>query len=222
MLYATAEAMRTEMSEETLSLWSFDLAHLPDELIEHALARIRREIGGRDGYPPVWTLRDVLDRAGVVNPVGVIAAAPLAAWDQAVEYARLYVINDTEGQWVERPITRLVKRVEMIAHPMYRRKGEGLVQIGKIWICRCMPVHTSRTEKLPKLDQRLRDTVRRIGGWGAIKRMDPVHDLPFVQRRFAMAYEAWEVCEQLSTGSLSNGGLRECFNQLAQNSEMPH
>lgn len=220
MVKTTAEAMGTELSPEALKLFAHDLFLLPDDVITQALARCRQEIRGRNGFPPTLTIADVLERTGLVNTVDIVDAAPMAAWDQVVEYARLFVIIDPEGQWVERPVSRLVKRVEMVADPMYRRKGEGLVQIGKVSRCRCMSMHISRTEKPPQLEQRLRDTVRRIGGWEVIKRMDPVDDLPFVQRRFFEAYEALDACEELTQGLLGNR-MQERIKQLSEKTKMP-
>src|ERR1039458_7339874 len=85
MVAATAHAMETPMSAETLDLWVYDLAHLPNEVIAHALARVRREIKGRDGFKPVWALCDVLDRAGVVNTAAVEDAEARVAWDAVLD-----------------------------------------------------------------------------------------------------------------------------------------
>ncbi len=67
MVTATVEAMGAELSAPALNLFVEDLAELPDDAIACALARCRREIRGKNGFPPVLTIADVFDRAGVVT-----------------------------------------------------------------------------------------------------------------------------------------------------------
>src|SRR5208283_3079658 len=93
MLTATAEAMMTEISHETLTLWSADLAFLvpQDETIAQALRRIRREIKGRDGFKATWTLADILERCGIVAGATAEDADARIAWDELIAYAEKWI-----------------------------------------------------------------------------------------------------------------------------------
>jgi hypothetical protein len=53
-----------------------------------------------------------------------------------------------------------------------------------------------RSSEPPKLAQRILDTVRRTGGWRALKCMTN-DDFPFQQKRFLEEYEAWTAVEQI-------------------------
>ena len=58
--------------------FAFDLFAYPDEQIDYALVCCRREIRGRNGFPPQLTIGDVLDRIGAVSE-GAIAEAEARA-----------------------------------------------------------------------------------------------------------------------------------------------
>jgi hypothetical protein len=157
MVAATAEVMGTELSSTALSLFVNDLAHLPDDVITHALARCRRELRGNNGYPPTLTIADVLERAGVVGESEAEDAEWQVAWDVAVRHASKYIVSNPEGEYEEKH-------------------------------------YFGETIDIPKLPQRIGDTVRRIGGWRALKCITS-DDFPFVQKRFREQYQAWEAAE---------------------------
>jgi hypothetical protein len=173
MVTATAEVMGTELSTPALALFVADLEKLPIESVARGLARCRREIRGRNGFPPTLTIADVLDRAGVVAESEAKDAEWQVAWDVIVSHASKYIISDPEGGYAER-----------------RYFGETIV--------------------IPELPQRIRDTVRRIGGWRAIKCMSN-DDFPFVQKRFRETYQAWEAAESALSGNALAGisGFKE-------------
>jgi len=173
MVTATAEVMGTDVSTEALKLWVNALWDLDDGIIQNALLRCCREMRGKNGFPPVLTIADMLDRAGVVVESETEDAEWQVAWDVAVRHASKYIITNPEGEYEER-----------------RYFGETIV--------------------IPELPQRIRDTVRRIGGWRAIKCMSN-DDFPFVQKRFREAYQAWEAAEvALSRNALAGiGGFKE-------------
>ena len=173
MVTATVEVMGTELSPPALALFVTDLEKLPIESVAGALARCRREIHGRNGFPPMLTIADVLGRAGVVAESETEDAEWQVAWDVAVHHASKYIITNPEGEYEEKHYF-----------------GETIV--------------------IPELSQRIRDTVRRIGGWRAIKCMSN-DDFPFVQKRFREAYQACEAAEvALSRNALAGiGGFKE-------------
>jgi hypothetical protein len=173
MLAVTAEVMGTELSAPALSAFVNDLIVFPDEVIERALVRCRREIRGKNGFPPTLTIADVLDRVGVVSESEVECAEWRAAWDVTVRYADKYITSDAEGGY-----------------------GEKRYFGGKL--------------SIPELPPQIRDTVRRIGGWHALKCMNN-DDFPFVQKRFCEEYRAWEATEvALSRKAVAGiGGLGE-------------
>jgi hypothetical protein len=84
MLCATTEVMGTELSAAALSLFVEDLAALPIEVIAQALGRCRREIHGKNGFPPTMTIADVLDRAGISTPEQEVSAAADLAWAKVI------------------------------------------------------------------------------------------------------------------------------------------
>ena len=133
MVTATVEAMGAELSASALNLFVEDLADLPDDVITCALTRCRREIRGKNGFPPVLTIADVFGRAGVVTDGEAEEAECRAAWDALQSYVRRHVVRNPEGVYQERDFVG------------YR---------GKV--------------PKPELAQRIRDTVRRIGGWQAL------------------------------------------------------
>ena len=90
------------MSGPALALWAEELAYLDDDVILEALRRCRCELRGKDGFPPVLTLADILDRAGVVSESQIKDAKARAAWDCAIEYADRFVARNAEGQYEER------------------------------------------------------------------------------------------------------------------------
>src|SRR5262249_36720447 len=102
MVTATAEVMGTELSAPALNLFVEDLSQLSDEAIMHGLTRCRREIRGKKGFPPVLTIADVLDRAGVLSESEVEDAECRAAWDEAQRYISRYVVRNPEGVYEER------------------------------------------------------------------------------------------------------------------------
>jgi hypothetical protein len=173
MVTATAEVMGTEVSTEALKLWVNALWDLDDGVIQNALLRCCREMRGKNGFPPILTIADVLDRAGVVVESEAEDAEWQVAWEVAVRHASKYIVSNPEGEYEEKHYF-----------------GETIV--------------------IPELSQRIRDTVRRIGGWRAIKCMSN-DDFPFVQKRFREAYQAWEAAEvALSRNALAGiAGFKE-------------
>lgn len=72
--------------------------------------------------------------------------------------------------------------------------------------------------EIPELDARTADTLRRVGGWKAVKTMTE-DDYPFVQKRFYEEYRAWSATDAaLSRGAL-NGN--EAFKGLLASRSMP-
>jgi hypothetical protein len=181
MVAATVEAMGTELSAPALNLFVTDLLPLADEAIVRALTRSRREIRGKNGFPPTLTIADVLDRAGVVTEAEVEDSQCRAAWDLVQQYISRHVVRDSEGIYVERDFVGNRGRVPM-----------------------------------PELSQRIRDTVRRVGGWRVL--VNPSEDdLPHVQRRFYEEYRAWAATEQASIALKGDPSLQ----RLAAKVTMP-
>lgn len=71
---------------------------------------------------------------------------------------------------------------------------------------------------IPSVDQRTADTLRRIGGWKAIKTMT-ADDYPHVQRRFYDEYRNWDA----TTAALNAGALNgnETFQALLEKTAAP-
>jgi hypothetical protein len=181
MVAATVDTMGAELSAPALNLFVEDLAMLSDDVIAHALARCRREIRGRNGFPPTLTIADVLDRAGVVSETQVEEAECRAAWDVLLPHADKYIVNNVHGGYEEKHYF-----------------GQSL--------------------EIPQLPDRIKDSLRRCGGWQAIKRMTN-EDMPFVQRRFYEEYRAWNATEAaLSAGALSGN---QSFAKLLESRAMP-
>ena len=89
-------AMGASLPGPALSLFVKDLEPLPDEEIQLGLTRCRREIGG-NGYAPTLTIKDVLDRAGVVAQDKVDNAECRAAWDALLLHGSKHIVADPEG-----------------------------------------------------------------------------------------------------------------------------
>jgi hypothetical protein len=75
--------MGTEIDPRALRLFVDDLEVLPDDAIQRALTRCRREIGG-NGYAPTLTIKDILDRAGISTPEQEVSAAGDLAWAKVI------------------------------------------------------------------------------------------------------------------------------------------
>lgn len=181
MITATAEVMGTELSPSALALFVTDLEKLPIESVAGALVRCRREMRGKNAFPPTLTIADVLDRAGVVVESEAEDAEWQVAWEVAVSHASKYIVSNPEGEYEEKH-------------------------------------YFGETNVIPELPQRIRDTVRRIGGWRAIKCMSN-DDFPFVQKRFRERYQAWEAAE----AALSRNALAGIpgFKELMAAKKMP-
>jgi hypothetical protein len=91
--------MGTEIDPRAMRLFVDDLEPLTDEAIQHALVRCRRELRGKNGFPPMLTIADVLDRAGVVSEAETNGAEARAAWDALLRYAEKYIVADPEGDY---------------------------------------------------------------------------------------------------------------------------
>lgn len=154
---------------------------LPDDVIAHALARCRREIRGRNGFPPTLTIADVLDRAGVVSETQVEEAECRAAWDVLLRHADKWIISDVNGGYKEKSYF-----------------GQNL--------------------EIPKLPNRIKDSLRRCGGWRAIKCMTN-QDIPFVQRRFFEEYRAWTAVNQVMSLKALEGVPG--FSELVEAKRLP-
>lgn len=171
MVTATVEAMGAELSAPALNLFVEDLAELPDDAIACALTRCRREIHGKNGFPPALTIADVFDRAGVVTEGQVEDSECRAAWDEVQRYVARHVVRNPVGGYEERDFVGNRGRVPR-----------------------------------PELAQRVRDTVRRVGGWQAVVNPSP-DDYPHVQRRFHEEYRAWTATQCAATRMLGVPGL---------------
>jgi hypothetical protein len=165
---ATVEAMGGEMSATALNIFVEDVWSLPDEVILAALARSRREIRGKNGFPPTLTIADVLERAGLVSETEVENSECRAAWDEVQRYILRHVVRNPQGVYIEQDFVGNRGRVPK-----------------------------------PELPQRIRDTVRHVGGWRAIA-YPSADDFPFVQRRF---YEEYRACPatELAAKALVSG-----------------
>jgi hypothetical protein len=206
--------MGTEIDPRALSFFVDDLEPLPDEVIQGALARCRREISSKNGFPPALTIKDALDRCGVVSPADVEDAQCRAAWDALLKYAERFVCSDVEGNYYVVPLSRKTGEVRRV--PM--RKSNQLVRIGRQQVGYCRPVHVVETIQPPKLGQRLFDSLRRIGGWKQIKTITE-DDYPHVQRRFYEEFRTWQATESaLLQGAMSGNGA---FQNLLESKAMP-
>lgn len=181
MIILTLEVLGTELSAGALALFVEDLSALPDAAIAHALVRCRRELRGRNGFPPTLTIADILDRAGVVTQAQSEEAEARAAWDALLLYADKHIVRDPHGSYV--------------------------------------PKHYfGMTNEIPELDRVSADTLRRIGGWRAVKSMTE-DDYPFVQKRFYEEYRAWNATNDvLMRGALDGNPL---FEKLLLSNTMP-
>lgn len=179
MVTATVEAMGAELSAPALNLFVEDLAELPDDAVLCALTRCRREIRGKNGFPPVLTIADVFDRAGVASEGQVEDSECRAAWDVVQRYVTRHVVRNPEGVYEERDFVGNRGRVPR-----------------------------------PELVQRIRDTVRRVGGWQAVVNPSP-DDYPHVQRRFYEEYRAWAATEYAATRLLRVPGLERLMAKAA-------
>ena len=174
--------MGTELSAPALSLFVEDLSQLSDDGIVRGLKRCRREIRGKNGFPPVLTIADVLERAGVITQAEIEESECRAAWDEMQRYVSRHVVRDPHGTYIERDF-----------------------------------VGNRGSVPTPSLSQRIRDTVRRVGGWRAV--VNPAEDdFPHVQRRFYEEYRAWDAIAY-ATGKLlaETPGL----DRLASKARMP-
>ena len=97
-----AEALSQEMSALKLALWADGLSHLGDDELVNALERCRLELRGKNGFPPVFTIADVLERAGVVSEEQIEESEALAEWDRATQYAERFVVRNPEGVYEKR------------------------------------------------------------------------------------------------------------------------
>lgn len=179
MVTATVEAMGAELSAPALNLFVEDLAKLPDDKIAGSLARCRQEIRGKNGFPPVLTIADILDRAGVVTDGEAEEAECRAAWDALQNYIRRHVVRNPEGVYEERDFVGNRGRVPR-----------------------------------PELPRRIRDTIRRVGGWQATVNPSP-GDYPFVQRRFYEEYRAWAATEYAAMRLAGVPGLERLLAKVA-------
>jgi hypothetical protein len=169
---ATVEAMGTELSAPALNLFVTDLLPLPDEAIVRSLARCRKEIRGKNGFPPTLTIADVFDRAGVLSETEVEDSECRAAWDEVQRYISRHVVRNPQGVYEE---------------------GDFVGNRGRV--------------PKPELSQRIRDTVRRVGGWPPLVN-PPEADFPHVQRRFYEEFRAWEATEQASMAMSADASLK--------------
>ncbi len=64
------------------------------------------------------------------------------------------------------------------------------------------------------MPQRIRDTIRRVGGWRAIVNPSP-DDYPHVQRRFYEEYRAWEATEYAASRLAGVPGLERLAAKVA-------
>ena len=79
---ATVEVTGGKLSAQALIFFVEELEPLPDEVIELALGRCRREI--TNDYGKTLTIKDVLDRAGIPTPEAELSAAGDLAWSTVI------------------------------------------------------------------------------------------------------------------------------------------
>ena len=118
--------MGTEIDPRALSLFVGDLEPLPDEAIQWALVRCRRELRGKNGFPPTLTIADILDRAGVVSEAATSEAQARASWDALLNYADKYIVSDPEGNYGKRQYFGMTVKTPNLD----RRTADTLRRIG--------------------------------------------------------------------------------------------
>ena len=185
LVAATAQCLGHELSEEALQIFAHDLFALRDEEIMQSLERCRREVRGMR-----LTLQDVLSRAGVIPPPEMEDLDAELAWDRTLEVARRFA-RYVDGESVE-----LRPRLSREDPDCDACNGLGIVigpgerkgyLVGNWCHCRVR-------EEVPELDQRILDSVQRVGGWGALKELDSGR-FPFLRRDFLREYKQWQKLE---------------------------
>jgi hypothetical protein len=191
--------MGTELTPEATKIFVHDLASLTDDQIKIGLERTRREVKGKDGFAPKLILQDVLSRAGVMTEDEVESLDAVAAWDEAERIVARFGWHDSSGEVVLR------RRVGPLYEDCTRCQGKGFTvgmetykdERGResehqvVGYCSCREV-----EEVPEIAPRLLDTVKRIGGWTALKNISSTR-FPFTRRDFLLEYMRWRKVESL-------------------------
>jgi hypothetical protein len=175
--------------------------------IRTALERTAVEVRGSKGFAPKLLLQDVLDRAGVISPAEAEDLDGILAWDLAERVADRHGYYDQDGDVVLRP------RVSKAKENCKRCHGKGVTMHGRLDGDRFVRDCACKTrEEIPAISQRITDSVRRIGGWSAIKDCTQER-YPFVKRDFLLEYGRWTKIESFRGQS---GGEMISIGQLVE------
>jgi len=210
--------MGTELTPEATKIFVHDLASLTDDQIKTGLERTRREVRGSNGFPPKLILQDVLSRAGVLTEDEVESLDAVAAWDEAERVVSRFGWYDSAGEVVLR------RRVGPVYKDCTRCEGKGFTvgmekykdihgkesEHQAVADCTCREI-----EEVPEVSQRLLDTVKRIGGWSALKEITPAR-FPFTRRDFLLEYTRWRKVESLPG---PRGSMLAVGNMVGGNAE---
>lgn len=191
-LGATAGAMGTELSPESLKVMALDLCHLEDRQIDVALARCRRESISSNGYPPKLVLGDILKKAGLVMGDEAESVEGVAAWDEAVKLAEKFGRPVGDGIELRRFVNPPLADCPLCTGSGMVVKAHGSSNVASV--CSCKVV-----EEVPDVPERLKDSVARLGGWVKLKAIPP-EAFPFRRRDFLAEYARWaKVSESAKT-----------------------
>lgn len=170
------------------------LAPLDDHTIRGALERTAMEVRGDHGFAAKLRIQDVLDRAGVITENEAELLDAVVAWDTAEQVVRRFGWNDGD-QVVLRALVSKPKE------DCKRCNGSGMILLGQPGGDRFVKDCDCRTRvNVPMIDRRIEDTVRRLGGWAALKDLSQDR-YPFVKRDFVAEYLRWSKIESLRSAS---------------------
>jgi hypothetical protein len=208
MITMTANAMGSDVSS-SLTVMTADIGKLQvtREQLAHALYRCRTEIRGTGGFAPRLTTPDIMERMGIVVGDEADKLDAVAAWDLVVEVAQKHA-KHRDGSWSLRPLVSAPK-IDCAdcsgSGITFREKEVDTIQ-GKrperlASICQCKIALA-----VPDISDRVRDTVRRMGGWGTFVEIDKHH---FVKKEFMLEFTRWSKVEErhalISSGERTRG-----------------
>lgn len=189
----TAEVMGTDLSQEALSIFVKVLAPMDDRTIKQALERTALEVRGYKGTAPRLLLRDVLERAGIVSEAEAEELEGIMAWDFAESLADRFGFYNSAGEVViRRRVSKAVESCELCSGSGWKieeKDGKSFAEA-----CGCRAV-----EEVPEISERIAGTVRRLGGWGVLKNIEPDRHA-FVRRDFLLEFGRWTKLESFRTG----------------------
>jgi hypothetical protein len=188
--------MGTELSSEALRIFVRALAPLDDVTIRNALERTALEVRGKNGFAPKLLLQDVLDRAGIISEAEADQMDAVLAWDLVEQVAARFCFYNQDGDVVLRAFVGKPKLDCKRCH------GKGMTMHGRLDGDRFVKDCNCRMrEEVPVISQRIKDTVRRLGGWNMVKEI-PSDRYAFVKRDFMAEFARWTKIESFrgSTG----------------------